>query len=35
MASMEEYRGSNKWEGLIPDFDEPEWDEGFREFLLK
>lgn len=37
VSKLEEYRGSNHWQGLIPAVDETErvWDEGFRGFLLK
>ena len=36
MAGLDEYRGSKKWEGLIPAEQEPRvWDEGFRSFLTK
>ena len=36
MAGLDEYRGSKKWEGLIPSETEPRvWDEGFRSFLIK
>lgn len=36
MAGLDEYRGSKKWEGLIPAEQEPRvWDGGFRSFLTK
>ena len=34
--TLDEYRGSNKWKGLIPSHGkERKWDEGFRDFLVK
>ncbi|CAN0194812.1 unnamed protein product, partial [Scytosiphon promiscuus] len=36
ISKLEEYRGAKRWEGLHPAVEEPrEWDEGFRDFLLK
>ncbi|CAM9125375.1 unnamed protein product [Ectocarpus sp. 8 AP-2014] len=36
LSKLDEYRGSNHWEGLHPSIEEPRtWDEGFRSFLLK
>lgn len=35
-SKIDEYRGSNNWEGLLPEVEEPRvWDEGFRSFLVK
>lgn len=36
MSTLEEYRGSKRWEGLIPSEKAPRvWDEGFQQFLVK
>lgn len=36
VGTIEEYRGGNKWEGLVPADEPPRvWDEGFRSFLVK
>lgn len=36
ISKLDEYRGANKWKGLIPSPGEDRvWDEGFRCFLVK
>ena len=36
MSRLDEYRGANKWKGLIPSPGKDRvWDEGFRSFLVK
>lgn len=36
MTTLDEYRGSKYWEGLVPSATAPrKWDEGFQSFLVK